>query len=140
MPCPSPSGTPSYSLSTGPNPALFYGVDQIGSVRRVFESSTSAPAYDHDPYGVALQGTLALTDFGYAGMFSHSASAIMLTWFRGYSADTGRWLSRDPLEERGDSAENLYSYVLLDPLNKVDPLGLTYQARMQIAVPVPHMG
>jgi hypothetical protein len=35
--------------------SLYYGIDQIGSVRRVFASPMSAPAYGYDPYGVPLQ-------------------------------------------------------------------------------------
>ena len=31
----------------------YYGVDQIGSVRRVFASTSDAPAYGYDPYGNA---------------------------------------------------------------------------------------
>jgi uncharacterized protein RhaS with RHS repeats len=41
--------------------------------------------------------------------------------FRGYDAETGRWLSRDPIEEIGGL--NLYGYVVNDPLNTFDPLG-----------------
>ncbi|EJB01774.1 RHS repeat-associated core domain protein [Rhizobium leguminosarum bv. trifolii WSM597] len=109
--------------TSGPNPAMFYGVDQVGSIRRVFESATSAPAYDYDPYGVALQGTTAPTHFGYAGMVSQSDSGLSLTWYRAYGANVGRWLSRDPL---GDvvSPLNAYEYVNSDPLNMIDPLGL----------------
>ena len=51
----------------------YYGTDQLGSVRRVFASTSSALAYGYDPYGVALQATAPLTDFGYAGMFFHAA-------------------------------------------------------------------
>src|SRR6185312_6515654 len=40
------------------NPAqyAYYAVDQLGSVRRVF-TSVSAPTYDYDVYGAALQST-----------------------------------------------------------------------------------
>jgi YD repeat-containing protein len=47
-----------------PGQTFFYGPDQIGSVRRIFESATSAPAYSYDPYGNALQATAPATDFG----------------------------------------------------------------------------
>ncbi|NTF59471.1 peptidase C39 [Agrobacterium rhizogenes] len=105
------------------NPSLFYGVDQIGSVRRVFESATNAPAYDYDAWGVPLQQTTALTDFGFARMMGSPDNELSLTWFRGYGADTGRWISRDPLESLSSLA-NLYWYANADPIWLVDPLGL----------------
>lgn len=109
--------------TTGPNPALFYGVDQIGSIRRIFESTTSAPAYDYDAYGVALQGAPALTDFGYAGMVSRLVSGLSLTWYRAYDPRSGRWNSRDPIGEASPIG-NLYEYVRSDPLSNIDPSGL----------------
>jgi hypothetical protein len=39
-----------------------------------------------------------------------------------YNPDTGRWLSRDPIEERGGM--NLHAFVNNNPLRYVDPLGL----------------
>ena len=45
----------------------------------------------------------------------------MLTWYRAYDPDTGRWLSRDPIEE--DGGINLYEYVKNEPLQNSDPLG-----------------
>ena len=41
--------------------------------------------------------------------------------YRFYQPDTGRWLSRDPLEE--DAALNVYAFVNNSPLVKTDPLG-----------------
>jgi RHS repeat-associated protein len=41
---------------------------------------------------------------------------------REYDAGTGRWLSRDPIEEAGGI--NLYDYVANDPVDQTDPLGL----------------
>lgn len=42
--------------------------------------------------------------------------------FRPYSPATGRWLTRDPLEE--DGGENLYAFVRNQPTNSIDLLGL----------------
>ncbi len=42
---------------------------------------------------------------------------------REYDAETGRWMSRDPILERGGLA-NMMSYVGGDPNNKRDPTGL----------------
>jgi len=77
-------------------------------VRRVFASTTSAPAYGYDPYGNALQATAPLTDFGYAGMFTNADSGLYLTQYRAYDPVAGRWLSRDPIGESSDPAANLY--------------------------------
>jgi hypothetical protein len=38
-----------------------------------------------------------------------------------YNPQTGRWLSRDPIEERG--GKNLYAFVANDPIKSIDSLG-----------------
>ena len=45
-----------------------------------------------------------------------------ISGFRYLNASTGRWLSRDPLEEQG--GENLYGFCSGDPLSTVDRNGL----------------
>lgn len=107
-----------------PGQSYYYGIDRIGTVRRVFASTGSTPAYAFDPYGVPLQGATPLTDFGYAGMFQEQASGLALTQFRAYDPNAGRWLSRDPLEEQSDDGTNLYAYVMGNPVTFTDPLGL----------------
>jgi len=42
---------------------------------------------------------------------------------RDYDPETGRWTSKDPILFGGGDV-NLYGYVMLDPINKVDPSGL----------------
>ncbi|MCP4721003.1 MAG: DUF4329 domain-containing protein, partial [Desulfobacteraceae bacterium] len=42
---------------------------------------------------------------------------------RDYDAEIGRWTAKDPIGFGGGDA-NLYAYVLNDPVNLVDPLGL----------------
>jgi RHS repeat-associated protein len=102
----------------------YYGVDQIGTVRRAFASTSSAPAFGYDAYGNALQTTTPLTDFNYAGMFTNADSGLYLTQYRAYDSVSGRWLSRDPLGEARNIPANLYEYVGGNPVNDVDPLGL----------------
>ncbi len=88
-----------------PNQLFYYGIDQIGSVRRAFASTSSAPAYSYDPYGVPLQATAPVTDFVYAGMFFNADSGLYLTKYRAYDPVSGRWLSRDPLGEDADPSK-----------------------------------
>ncbi|HXQ68699.1 MAG TPA: RHS repeat-associated core domain-containing protein, partial [Alphaproteobacteria bacterium] len=107
-----------------PAQPYYYGPDQLGSVRRAFESTSSAPAFSYDPYGNPLQATAPVTDFVYAGMFYNADSGLYLTQYRAYNPAIGRWLSRDPVGEGSDPADNLYAYVGNDPLNAVDPDGL----------------
>ena len=107
-----------------PAQPYYYGPDQIGTVRRAFASTSSAPAYGYDPYGNPLQTTAPVTDFVYAGMFYNADSGLYLTQYRAYDPAVGRWLSRDPLGESRDPGGNLYAYVGNDPLNGVDPTGL----------------
>jgi RHS repeat-associated protein len=95
----------------------YYGPDQIGSVRRVFASATSAPAYSYDSYGNALQSGTPLTDFGYAGMFYNADSGLYLSQYRVYDPVAGRWLSRDPIGESIDQAGPVVSTAAIDASN-----------------------
>ena len=80
--------------------------------------------YDYDPYGnrVVLSGMMDI-DFGYTGHYHHAPSGLNLTLYRAYNPALGRWISRDPIGERGGI--NLYGYVDNDPVNLFDPFGLT---------------
>jgi len=106
-------------------PALpyYYGPDQLGSVRRAFASTSSAPAYSYDPYGNPLQTAAPVTDFVYAGMLYNADSGLYLTQYRAYNPAIGRWLSRDPFGESSDPAANLYRYVRGNPVSLTDPTG-----------------
>jgi RHS repeat-associated protein len=106
-----------------PAQTLYYGTDQIGSVRRVFASTSIAPAYGYDAYGIPLQGTAPVTDFVYGGMFYNADSGLYLTNYRAFAPTPGRWLSRDPLDETTDPAANLYAYAKGQPISLVDPDG-----------------
>ncbi|MBL0379964.1 MAG: RHS repeat-associated core domain-containing protein [Desulfofustis sp. PB-SRB1] len=48
---------------------------------------------------------------------------IVKSWHRFYDPATGRYISADPIGLEGGI--NLYGYVQNDPVNKVDPLGLS---------------
>jgi len=102
----------------------FYTRDHLGSIREVIGSSgTNVVArYDYDPYGRrTLVSGSDIADFGFTGHFVHKPSGLHLAMYRAYDANLGRWLSRDPIEERGGL--NLYGYVSNSPINFIDPDG-----------------
>ncbi|MGJ8641750.1 MAG: RHS repeat-associated core domain-containing protein [Opitutaceae bacterium] len=80
---------------------------------------------EYDPFGnIISSGTLGslVGDYG----FSTKPMVDGLDWyyygFRYYDAETGRWPSRDPIEEEGGL--NVYGMVGGDPINWIDLLGL----------------
>jgi RHS repeat-associated protein len=103
--------------------AYFYTFDHLGSIRELTDGTGTVRArYNYTPYGerTKLSGDLDAT-FGFTGYLYHSASGLNLTIYRAYDAQLGRWLSRDPIEERGGL--NLYAYAANSPINFVDPYG-----------------
>jgi len=113
--------------------AYYYTRDQLGSVRELMDASGNIAArYSYDPYGktTKVSGTPDST-FQYAGYYAHSTSGLYLTKFRAYDANTGRWLSRDPIAEKGGM--NLYGYAQNEPINENDPSGLWAAGRIVAA-------
>ena len=112
----------------------FYTRDHLGSIREVVKSDgTLAARYDYDPYGKRSTRYLASTypggcDLGFTGHITLAPGTtstqpeIVLTYFRAYSPELGRWLSRDPIGEEGGL--NLYAYCYGNPLNFYDPDGM----------------
>lgn len=102
----------------------FYERDHLGSIRELTDNSGVVQAqYAFDPFGrvTKISETVA-SDFGYAGYYLHSRSALYLSLTRTYNPILGRFLSRDPLEEGGGN--NNYAFVFNNPLGLVDPSGL----------------
>jgi RHS repeat-associated protein len=79
-------------------------------------------SFDYDPYGRLINSPAKQPEFGYAGMQYHAQSGLYLTKYRVYEPGTGRWLSRDPIGEKGGI--NLYGYVLGNPVKWTDTSGL----------------
>ncbi len=125
--------------------SLYYLPDNLGGVRELINATGLVEAsYDYDPFGTRsrISGTLD-SDFGFGGLFHESQSGLDLALFRAYSAPLGRWLNRDPIDERG--GVNLYDYVSNSPLSLSDPLGLYAEVKVDddnvtITLPIEYSG
>jgi RHS repeat-associated protein len=103
--------------------ALYYVRDQLGSVSGVTDVVGKVLGTTrYGAYGTVEAARGVQPDFGYAGMLRDPDTALSLTMFRAYDPTVGRWLSRDPIGERG--GENLYAYAAGDPVDNNDPSGL----------------
>ena len=101
----------------------YFTRDRLGSIREILDyTGTIQARFDYSAYGRQSRefGTLS-PDFGYAGMYCHGVSRLNLTLYRAYDSDLGRWLNRDPDEER--AGLNLYEYGDDNPENEIDPNG-----------------
>ena len=103
----------------------FYQADALGSTRELTNSSgTITDAHETDAFGntVASSGS-TLTPFGFAGQAGYqtdSDTGLKLLGHRYYDSSTGRFISRDPIQD----GDNWYAYCGNDPVNGLDPSGL----------------
>lgn len=135
----SPSGTiyepgidrPLAEVDGGGN-VVFYHQDWLGNVVLLTSSSgTVVEKYTYDAWGnVAAKDTSESTvsadsirsRFLYTGRQFDPETGLYYYRARSYSADLGRFVSRDPIGEAGGI--NLYGYVSNNPFNFFDPYGL----------------
>ena len=100
--------------------------DHLGSPRLVMDMETGeiVQRMDYDEWGkVVLDTNPGFQPFGFAGGLYDSHTGLVRFGARDYDPETGRWTSKDPILFGGGDA-NLYTYVVNNPLNFIDPLGL----------------
>jgi len=101
--------------------------DHLGSVRLVVNAETGevAERIDYDAFGRVLSDSSpGFQPFGFAGGLYDDDTGLVRFGARDYDAHSGRWTAKDPILFTGGS-ENLYTYVRSDPVNFLDPLGLS---------------
>ncbi len=118
----------------------FYHSDGVGNVTALAVPNGNdialAGSYRYDPFG-RLIGTptdlAARNTQRFSSKDWHNPSGFYYFGYRFYDPATQRWLNRDPIGEEG--GVNLYGYVKNDPINGIDPLGLSsIQAQVLVAI------
>jgi RHS repeat-associated protein len=122
--------TPEGELISERTPAgtLYYLTDAIGSTIALTDASGAiSNTYTYDPYGriTASTGT-APNPYRFVGEYFDASTQLYKIGARYYDSATGRWTSQDPVVNvLNDHGNNAYSYADDDPVNIVDPAGLT---------------
>ena len=120
--------------------AAFDGNGNVGGLVNASDGTLSAK-YDYNAFGETIlsDGPFATANpFRYSTKYQDQETGLLYYGYRYLNTSTGRWLSRDPIEEIqdrrvGESSEqqggpNLYVFVGNNPINWVDPFGLAYFA------------
>jgi RHS repeat-associated protein len=69
--------------------------------------------------------------FRFSTKYHDDETGLAYYGYRFYNPESGRWLNRDPIAEQGGL--NLYGFVINNPLNKIDNLGLEIPTDMMIS-------
>ena len=103
------------------------GYDGTGNVTSLTKAATGtiAASYEYDPFGITVktQGEyVANNPYRFSTKYEDSETGLLYYGYRYYQPQTGRWLSRDPLEELGGT--NVYAFLDNDAINQIDLFGL----------------
>ena len=101
--------------------------DQIGTVKAISdENLTVVKKIEYDSYGNILNDTNSTLKipFGFAGGLYDQDTDLTRFGFRDYDSYIGKWTAKDPIDFGGGDS-NLYGYVLNNPINFIDPRGLS---------------
>ena len=101
--------------------------DHLGSPRLIVNivDGSVKQAIEYDEWGNETGARLNdfPNPFTFAGGLYDAGTKLVRFGARDYVPETGRWTSKDPIDFDGDGP-NLYGYVLNDPINFFDALGL----------------
>lgn len=100
--------------------------DGNGNIMALVKGSnaTISARYEYGPFGETLvaEESGVSNPFRFSTKFLDSETGLLYYGYRYYDPVTGRWPSRDPIEEKG--GYNLYAFVANDSANRWDRLGL----------------
>jgi RHS repeat-associated protein len=116
-----------YGASTTNCFAAFDGNGNVSALVNAANGATVAN-YDYGPFGEVIRATgpmAKLNPFRFSTKYDDDESDLLYYGYRYYNPSTGRWLSKDPLEE--DGGEGLYVWAANEPGTHIDLYGLQCQ-------------
>lgn len=120
-------GLISMTVYSGSNAGTyFYCYDGNGNVTALVNASNGAVAanYEYGPFGEVIRATgpmAKVNPFLFSTKYYDWETGLYYYGFRYYNPSTGRWLSRDPIQEKG--GKNLFAFVRNCPIGAYDPDG-----------------
>jgi RHS repeat-associated protein len=102
--------------------------NHLGSPKLIIDISDGSVVQrmDYDAFGNVIEDSNpGFQPFGFAGGIYDLDTKLTRFGARDYDARIGRWTAKDPILFAGGDT-NLYGYVINDPVNLVDPLGLEF--------------
>jgi RHS repeat-associated protein len=117
--------SPDYMVTAAATYRFF--ADHLGSPRLIVDSVTGqiAERIDYDEFGNVTNDTNpGFQPFGFGGGLYDQDTKLVRFSARDYDPSVGRWTAKDPITFSGGDT-NLYGFVLGDPVNRVDPTGLS---------------
>lgn len=108
--------------------AQFAAYDGNGNVRALADGGTGAwgAQYEYGPFGELIRATgpqAKANPFRFSTKWHDDESDLLYYGYRYYQPATGRWISRDPIGERGGLA--LLGFLRNATLSAIDALGLS---------------
>lgn len=112
--------------------SLWAATDHLGNVRELLDNSEAIVEHrDYTSFGTldaaynALGNPIGVVSFkseiGFTGKFFDSATGLQYNNARWYDPSTGKFINKDPAHD----GSNWYAYAGNDPINFVDPTGLS---------------